>query len=1018
MPSSIQRILIPLVIIGMIVVVGIVFLLSQQATTPACGAHVATAGSPVALDSGASVALAAGSGELRFDSAALTDADLTGEANAEALAAVNAMPVNLRTEGPILTFTRCNEEPAAVHLESPSPGASLDAYAWDGVQWTWLAGATDSLSVDLPDLPKVLAWAETLPTAPVIGTESDPDTGSLSPEYNSIITELYAPAWKISADGSVDGPAFTLPSSGSPYLMYRTISNVTKDGQSGVTALEAILTDAASRKAHIDKLVSLITHSDFAGLAIDYRGLTAQWRNPYAAFVEELAANLHANGRQLVVMLAIPDASRDTAGYDWRRIGRAADVVQIDLPVEVAAYQPGGEVDSAINWATSQVNRLKIQPSITAASVHKADGSTSLISFVDAVSALGGTSTTIFSTTIGTSMTFSLSPSKTLTFEAVTGVYSGGSVEVHTAATLAWKLNALPASRVRGVLIRYLHDLTAPSRVLEPIKAYRQQSAITGSSELSVDWTITAADGSLVLSESQPLASSDVVWTPASDGTYTVTATIGPVRREVARVTVGQGDAATDTTPTPEAPCLNAAYVADVTVPDNTRFDKGKDFVKTWKVRNNGTCAWSVDTELAFVRGAQLGASGTVKVGALEAGKSVDVSVPMKSGDKDGALTGIWRLRNQDGAFGDELSVVVKVGAEVVAPPPVAPLAGGGPTQYGIHSHYYGYIDTAAGAQSIVNYTNELGLGWTKIQFRWGDYDYYCGGPDLNQLDTMISTANAAGQKVMLSVVTAPPCTHPWTGDVHAPPDDPAAFAELVGGLADLFKGRIHAIEVWNEQNISREWLTSPQKLDAARYTQLLAAAYNAIKAKDPNILVISGALAPTGWNDGVNATDDFEYLKQMVAAGATKVMDCVGVHVNALRVPPSASLGGPYDSLFSPPHHSWYFKDTVLGYLSITGKPACVTEFGVASPETIGQVEGFEWANENTQQEQADWVTEGMSLCKQWGCRLVILWNLDYGPATRLVNDNALYSFIDIGLGRRPVFHAVQSWCAANGCR
>ena len=362
--------------------------------------------------------------------------------------------------------------------------------------------------------------------------------------------------------------------------------------------------------------------------------------------------------------------------------------------------------------------------------------------------------------------------------------------------------------------------------------------------------------------------------------------------------------------------------------------------------------------------------------------------------------------------------MVIRVGAEVAAPPPVAQPAGGGSTQYGIHAHYYGYIDTAAGAQDIVNYTNELGLGWTKIQFRWGDYDYYCGGPDLNKLDTMISTANAAGQKVLLSIVTSPPCTHPWTADVHAPPDDPAALAELAGGLADLFRGRIHAIEVWNEQNISREWQTSPQKLDAARYKQLLAAAYNAIKAKDPNILVISGALAPTGWNDGVNATDDFEYLKQMVAAGATKTMDCVGTHVNALRVPPSASLGGPYDSLFSPPHHSWYFKDTVLGYQSITGKPACVTEFGVASSETIGQVEGFEWANENTQQEQADWVTEGMSLCRQWGCRLVILWNLDYGPATRLVSDNALYSFIDIGLGRRPVFHAVKSWCAANGCR
>jgi hypothetical protein len=182
--------------------------------------------------------------------------------------------------------------------------------------------------------------------------------------------------------------------------------------------------------------------------------------------------------------------------------------------------------------------------------------------------------------------------------------------------------------------------------------------------------------------------------------------------------------------------------------------------------------------------------------------------------------------------------------------------------------------------------------------------------------------------------------------------------------------------------------------------------------------LVISAALAPTGWNDGVNAVDDFTYLRQMVDAGATKYMDCVGTHVNALRVPPSAALGGEYDSLFNPAHHSWYFKDTVQGYQTITGKPACVTEFGVAASETIGVVEGFEWATENTQQEQADWVTEGMGLCKQWGCRLMILWNLDYGPVIRQVDANALYSFIDIGMGRRPVFAAVKNWCAANGCK
>ena len=37
---------------------------------------------------------------------------------------------------------------------------------------------------------------------------------------------------------------------------------------------------------------------------------------------------------------------------------------------------------------------------------------------------------------------------------------------------------------------------------------------------------------------------------------------------------------------------LNASYVADVTVPDNTKYAPGKTFTKVWRLRNSGTCTW------------------------------------------------------------------------------------------------------------------------------------------------------------------------------------------------------------------------------------------------------------------------------------------------------------------------------------------------------------------------------------------------------------------------------------------
>jgi hypothetical protein len=330
--------------------------------------------------------------------------------------------------------------------------------------------------------------------------------------------------------------------------------------------------------------------------------------------------------------------------------------------------------------------------------------------------------------------------------------------------------------------------------------------------------------------------------------------------------------------------------------------------------------------------------------------------------------------------------------------------------------------NSEAGLNQISGQIADLGLGWAKLQVRWGEEDFFydCSGTfgfDWNHTNQVINDAGAKGLRVVFSVVTSPPCTHPWTADVHAPPDDPNVFAAFVGELASRYAGRGIAIEVWNEQNIDREWVTNPQTLDAKRYTAMLAASYNKIKAADPSAIVISGALAPTGCNNGVSCTDDFAYLDQMKAAGAEKYMDCVGTHVNALRVPPDAGVGSQYDSLFNPPHHSWYFKDTVQGYQARMGRQACLTEFGVASQQNVGAIKGFEWAKDNTEQNQVDWVTQGMKLARDWGTRLVILWNLDYGPRSG-VNDNALYSFFTPGFFKRPIYGAVKNWCASNGCK
>ncbi|HHS97476.1 MAG TPA: hypothetical protein ENK08_06195, partial [Chloroflexi bacterium] len=83
------------------------------------------------------------------------------------------------------------------------------------------------------------------------------------------------------------------------------------------------------------------------------------------------------------------------------------------------------------------------------------------------------------------------------------------------------------------------------------------------------------------------------------------------------------GEAAGGVTPTPtpapdittQGGCtLNAAFVADVTVPDNTEFPSGTAFTKTWRLRNTGTCTWEAGTLLVFVSGDAMGGPASVPV--------------------------------------------------------------------------------------------------------------------------------------------------------------------------------------------------------------------------------------------------------------------------------------------------------------------------------------------------------------------------------------------------------------------
>jgi hypothetical protein len=165
-------------------------------------------------------------------------------------------------------------------------------------------------------------------------------------------------------------------------------------------------------------------------------------------------------------------------------------------------------------------------------------------------------------------------------------------------------------------------------------------------------------------SPTSPTSTPTFTHTPEPTATPRPTATPVPTATPTVRVPTPTPPPTETATPLP-AGCLGSTYVADVTIPDNTRLDPGEAFVKTWRVRNTGTCPWPGDTTIIFIRGADLDAPASVEVGTLDVNGTTEISVDMVAPTAAGRYEGTWRLADSNGQpFGTTLTVVIRVDAD------------------------------------------------------------------------------------------------------------------------------------------------------------------------------------------------------------------------------------------------------------------------------------------------------------------------------------------------------------------
>lgn len=150
--------------------------------------------------------------------------------------------------------------------------------------------------------------------------------------------------------------------------------------------------------------------------------------------------------------------------------------------------------------------------------------------------------------------------------------------------------------------------------------------------------------------------------------------------------------------------------------------------------------------------------------------------------------------------------------------------------------------------------------------------------PNWTKMDFIVQEAQERGFSV-LGVLNSTPYYGGQnnTGCLGCPgvAPDPADFAAFAAEVAQRYQGEISAYEVWNEPNSYRSW--SPA-VDPVAYTNVLKAAYTAIKGADPNATVVAGVLGAVITAGGFTM-DPVTFVQTMYANGAKGYFDAISYH-------------------------------------------------------------------------------------------------------------------------------------------
>jgi hypothetical protein len=974
---------------------------------------------------------------------------IAGQGGADLYEAASSLPQHLIPKSPAYHLDLRGQDPTLSILDIPIPNDSLPyetlaVYAWMGDTWQALPSDVlveeDRIVSDIRGVATDFMVMQTAADVPEVTANLEASTQL---PQGAVVTNEAKSGLFLRGDGALEGVAPV--NSGNTLPVIRNW-----DGEVVRTDLiNNLLIDPGLQANQIVAVEQTVVQNGYSGAVIDYRGIDAvpSARADFVRLITDMAESLHAQGKTLAVRVEAPtQVSADTwetGGYDWRELGRVVDTLIIPTPVDPRAYMPGAEMSMLLDYATGEVERRKLQFELPSYSVERAgtyllmkgyqESLVPLVSDLELVAENDG------------DLNVSLENDRLLSeviWDDQIGMYyyvyrddQGGerTVYIENADSMARKLEQL-----RGFNVSNGGIVMPPNGDIDPniwsvLLQFQQGQPLSSTNlgQLAVNFTVYDENGNPLDQETKPLSDPEasldsngstvqveaqIINSAGQPVVQSQPVAVAPTASDSAPVAEsnGEGSVAAAAAADDSTASVSTSQILNVREGPSTQYPVlgqtaagssyevvGKNEAGDWwQISYNGQNAWVI--------GQLVTASGDTEAVALV----TDIPEPPAVAAAEAAAP--------PAEGGGEAAPAAAAPAPAVAAP--APSNTSIPFGYGVQAHMVHTGD--AMINQVMASTKGMGFSWVKQQIEWRVFEGSPGQIDWGSVDPIVNAANANGINLLFSVVNAPAWAREpgFDGSVGGPPQDPQTYANFVGAFAGKYCGSsLKMIEVWNEQNLHYEWGNKP--LNAAEYVQLLAPAYAAIKAACPEMIVVSGALTPAG-NNGSLAMDDFTYLEQMFAAGANNYLDAVGSHPSGYNVPASNtwdtaceaiqvtgnSFNGPCDS----PHHSWSFRSTMEGYRNImnvygaNNKAIIPTEFGWAAGGAFNP--NYQYANDNSFEEQAAWTVEAYQMMKNWGwVGPAFLWNLNF----RVVADGtekAQWGIVDNGWNPLPVYNALAA--------